>query len=851
MDSFFINGYKVLSEIGVGCAGTVYEAEREDGKRCAIKTFDLMSSNTALLRNRVGRVMEGGAHDVVVPVLAQTLEARPSCLVMPLMGERVDEDGGVFKPRTLQTHYRDYEMNELSWPFLTKLATRLAALHTVKVAHGNLKPGNVFLEEDGGPLLSDYASGLMPGVHRIAYSDSLLYAPPEQLRYVEGYQEEAGYRWDVYAFGVLAYRLLTGNFPRCHEVFETVSPAPGTQQRFEIEADYEGIANGLEESGPVEWLLEEEDEREGRKREVIQFCLSLDPMGRPSDMREVLRCFESIEMEVAVKEETQRLRVSAKKERVRKRGVAALLIIASVITLVLGGALSRVKKERVAEVKKAKAELVKFKKAHEASFVALKKERDDSLANEERALRAQNVLRGSLEKEQSRSQFELVSVQETNEILFDWVLAEGIDDLPILEGRAERLSYLAERIDEQLKGLEVRPELLKYASLLRLRKAELALARGDVGGGKSSLDEAIRQGGFSEKFLARARMRLFLVTSKLDPANLGALVEVTEKAVQEAWGEDESLLLRAKAAMELGQARMWSAKGDSSRAELGFLESLRYYKELAQLYPTNPMVVLMVGRGYLSAATAAEGEGAFENAAVLRAEAATAFRELAQKQKNPSPELEYQIASASAARAVSQWQQGDTFGAEVLAREGVAKLRSLQARLPNDFRVILDLASQQGIIATALRDEGKPKEAEVILTEGIRNLEEGLKERPRDWSGRYLLASLKWQLAGMMGQQGESDSELEMGAVAHGELRALLASEMKRPRPAEVRKSLAYLCADLGYSADLRNKRELAVKYLEEARHLWQELARDEGDQLEIRQGYHSANNRLSEMGIN
>ena len=38
------------------------------------------------------------------------------------------------------------------------------------------------------------------------------------------YLEEQGYRWDVYAFGVLAYRLLTGAFPRCDEVFRKVAP---------------------------------------------------------------------------------------------------------------------------------------------------------------------------------------------------------------------------------------------------------------------------------------------------------------------------------------------------------------------------------------------------------------------------------------------------------------------------------------------------------------------------------------------------------------------------------------------------------------------------------------------------
>ncbi len=850
MEPSFINGYKILSEIGVGCAGTVYEVEGKNGEICALKVYDMMSSNAGLLASRVKRVIDGGAQHVTVPVIEQALEERPSYLVMPLMGKRAEGGEASFQPQTLQTSYADYETSELTWPFLVKLATRLASLHTAKVAHGNLKPGNIFLEEDGGPLLSDYASGLMPGVHRIGYSDALLYAPPEQLRFPDGYHEEAGYRWDVYAFGVLAYRLLTGKFPRCHEVFNTVSPAPGTQQRFGIEADYQGIVEGLEGSGDLQWPTEAQDEREARRREVVIDCLSLDPLGRPSNMREVSRHFENLEIDLSVREENERLLTSEKKAQRKKRGMAVLLGLTSVAALGLGAAWMHSQKMRISEEEQARVKLEQQRELSESAMAALRRERDDSLAGKKEAMRLRDELQESLSAEQGKSQFEIASVQETNEALFNWILAEGVENLPVLEGRAERLSYLAEKLDEQLEGLKKRPELAEHAALLRLRKAELALARGDVRGGKDLLEDAIDQGNFSEKYLARARMRLFLISSKLDPANLETLIKPTEDSIEAAWGNDKSLSLRAKAAMELGQARMWNAKGDRSRAEVEFLASLKSYKELAQLYPENPAVALLVGKRYLSAASAAEGEGAFENAAVLRAEAAAAFSELAKKQKSPSPELEYQIASASAARAVTQWQQGDTFGAEALAREGVAKLRSLQAKLPNDFRVTLDLASQQGIIATALRDEGKPKEAQAILTESIKSLEAGLKGKPEEWSGRYLLASLKWQLAGLMGQQGESDSELEMGAVARDELRALLASDMVRPRPSEVRRSLAYLCADLGYSADLRNKRELAVTYLEEAKRLWQELARDEGDQLEIRQGYHSANNRLEEMGV-
>ena len=123
-------------------------------------------------------------------------------------------------------------------------------MHQRRIAHGNLKPGNIFFDENGELFLTDFAMGQMPGVGVLPYTDALLYAPPEQLRDPEGYLSGKGYAWDTYAFAVLAFRLLTGKFPRCEATFSRGLPAPGEGHMTGIEAD---LTNSPNVSSTASW----------------------------------------------------------------------------------------------------------------------------------------------------------------------------------------------------------------------------------------------------------------------------------------------------------------------------------------------------------------------------------------------------------------------------------------------------------------------------------------------------------------------------------------------------------------------------------------------------------------------
>jgi len=143
------------------------------------------------------------------------------------------------------------------------------------VAHGNLKPGNVFPTEDRGVLISDWTLGNMPGVRQLTFTDAVLYQAPEQLQEPAGYLVEAGYRWDVFAFGVIAFRILTGRFPRCHDTFSQVIPLPGETRREGIQADLTKGSRNLESQPQVSWPAPVETGMGTAQRGWILQCLNL------------------------------------------------------------------------------------------------------------------------------------------------------------------------------------------------------------------------------------------------------------------------------------------------------------------------------------------------------------------------------------------------------------------------------------------------------------------------------------------------------------------------------------------------------------------------------------------------
>jgi serine/threonine protein kinase len=102
---------------------------------------------------------------------------------------------------------------------VTKLADAVQHAHERGVIHRDLKPANVLVADGGQPKVLDFGIARATGadVERMTIQTAhgqlmgtLAYMSPEQLR---GRSAEVDARSDVYALGVLIYRLLTERLP--------------------------------------------------------------------------------------------------------------------------------------------------------------------------------------------------------------------------------------------------------------------------------------------------------------------------------------------------------------------------------------------------------------------------------------------------------------------------------------------------------------------------------------------------------------------------------------------------------------------------------------------------------------
>ncbi|MEW6732569.1 MAG: serine/threonine-protein kinase [Acidobacteriota bacterium] len=206
--------YQLLHEIGQGGMGVVYQAMRADLPRArpvAVKVLRPGMNTDAIVRRfhaeyqilaslehpNIARLFDGGTTDNNLPYFVMEL----------VNGTPIDE----------YCHTHKLSLTERLELF-RKVCAAVQYAHSNFIIHRDLKPSNILVTADGTPKLLDF------GIAKLIKSDNIneeleltqtgqqlmtpAYASPEQIQ-----GKAITTAVDIYALGILLYKLLTGSLP--------------------------------------------------------------------------------------------------------------------------------------------------------------------------------------------------------------------------------------------------------------------------------------------------------------------------------------------------------------------------------------------------------------------------------------------------------------------------------------------------------------------------------------------------------------------------------------------------------------------------------------------------------------
>lgn len=842
METPRVDGLKVLELIGFGGCGRVYRAEDEEGTPVVLKIFDEAAVSRELLQKMTLRLEAGSWPEGVLPVLSAEFGEMPAIRVSPLLADTGED--GVPMPRSLQ-HRLDEHPGLESWKLVKSIGKALAAMHSHRVPHGNLKPGNVMFDENGDVRLTDWTLGNMPGVQQFHFTDAVLYQPPEQLKNPAGYLDEEGYRWDVFAFGVLAFRILTGRFPRCHETFELVAPPNGETHRDGLKADLRKVARNLESQADFSWPDEARNPLETGYREWIGRCLSLEPGARPGSMIEVMSGFEKVDADHAG--EKERAELMDQRRRAERRTWTAIFFvgIAAAVAAVLGSlwqlADTRLKKERATHT----GELLDLKNAADSAA-------KDRANAESKGKQSDEKL--SYERELGVARLE--ASRQIGDRLFDWAIEKGHRSLPPLDGRELRLKRLERYYQDFLTRTSGIDSLADERARAKLQLSEISIASGDAKEAANRLADALAAwSSFSmdadlKMRIARNSLWLALLRqSHSDPETAAAYAAARKAFADVPRAEvDADRLDQLMAIMDYHEANLLASTGQDTRALEQLMRATQTLNRISDQRPDAVILRSELAACYLSSATILEGIGSLGDAREVRMLATAELNRLL-KDKPNDPALRMDLAGCYGAMAEAAVLSGDVAGAEQVSNEALRLLNGLLVEQPDNAEALARKAAQLGLRAGILRDRGQQADAVRYFDEGIRMLE-GIRASSRDNAmATYRLALLWWQKGRMVGMGGNRDEEIALIRKGRDLLEKLEAAGlMSGPRPEQLQRSSAYLLGDLGHALQLAGRKDESRKAFTDAVALWEALSRSRPRSEEYSEGLTWCRQRLQDL---
>jgi formylglycine-generating enzyme required for sulfatase activity/serine/threonine protein kinase len=230
-----IGKYTAIKQLGAGGFGAVYLAEDKLGEQVAIKVFQIRDENLArqatssstdaveVLKQRFmdeARTLRRlGTNPYIVEMYYfDELEDGTPYYVMPYLAKSLEQEigkdaftRGKLEETPPELHPRRVGLTQgLQW--LEQILEALREVHNAGLVHRDIKPANILFNAKGQVQLCDFGIAKLPDAEHSQSGvgmGSRNYMSPEQRESAK----HVGPQSDVYAVGVLAYRMLTGQLP--------------------------------------------------------------------------------------------------------------------------------------------------------------------------------------------------------------------------------------------------------------------------------------------------------------------------------------------------------------------------------------------------------------------------------------------------------------------------------------------------------------------------------------------------------------------------------------------------------------------------------------------------------------
>lgn len=854
-----IAGHDLQDLVGSGSCGAVYRAVGANGKACAVKVFSSMAINRKALATAFRAMQQMPHHRGVLPVESFGFDQTPYFCVMPLVGVMTKDSQGrrLWQTPTLESACGGLAPDQ-AWRHIYEVADALAWLHKHGLPHGNLRPSNILLEDDSEASirLTDIAQGWVGGIHHLELRDHFVHLCPEQAENPDGVFAGYGPSWDVYSFGVLAYRLLNGVLPRGAEMWaaevERANQAAASGLAYQVNSN--ALLAAVKAEPRVVWPQAAHSKWEERRRNIIERALDLNPAARWADMREVVREFEVLESDYLLeesREQTARERQKQAKKVLTLQAVGIALLTIFVLTFIYGFVTLR-RAQRAETTISSLADNHKIElDAHKAQITTLTGERD--IARGAKAVADRNLQNSQNAVDQFLTQ--LLQTPTGNEMeagfsrdQLNEALAYCMSGLPELEATpalgVERLRAYGNIGQLHLK-LRDSSQAEAYLSKARVQAAEL-IAQGGAEPGQTALyqqwlgryslllsDIRGSEGRHDESLtlLKEATVNLDLGLAA-DPKNrlarnecARAWLEYGLRALRNGdVGESEKSLARVPGILDaelIGQelindekfilARATYAKGISQREAGKIEESL------------NTLIDAVRDMGELVLGSSPRNQ----DQALLLAEAYTELAEL----------IGRHFSGADAKEAHNQ---------------ALPILLELNRLLPEWAEVKYLLARNYGSLASLARDAGNPSEASKKKQDAIELVNEIMADDKENARYGFLLAKLRGEYAELMADSGKTTASLPIAQQAVESLEALILAQPKSDRLTPERRmwasQLAQLYGSLGHTSESAGKKAEAKEAFSKAVAIWEQLAAAIANDEAIEAGLTWSKGRLAKI---